>query len=88
MFVVQAMAPTVYAAPIVMPLLTELGYTTHDVCYRHGAPSGAVPDLGKWVSDGGHAAGSAFFPLALPSHFANLALARLTPGAPGQTERF
>ena len=26
-----------------MPLLTELGWTKDGLCYRHGAPKGAVP---------------------------------------------
>jgi hypothetical protein len=42
MFRVECVAATVLIAPIFMPLLTELASMENGVCYRHGAPNGAV----------------------------------------------
>jgi hypothetical protein len=42
MFRVECLARTVFEAPISMPLLTELVSMENGVCYRHGAPSGAI----------------------------------------------
>ena len=43
MFGVQCVAKTVYAVFLSMPLLTELGWSEDGLCYRHGAPNGALP---------------------------------------------
>jgi hypothetical protein len=38
----ECMATTGLVALVFMPLLTELVSTKNGVCYRHGAPNGAV----------------------------------------------
>ena len=42
MFRVECVATTVLIASISMPLLTELVSMENGVCYKHGAPNGAV----------------------------------------------
>src|ERR1017187_6825597 len=43
MFGAQATATTACPALVAMPLLTELDSSMDGFCYRHGAPSGAMP---------------------------------------------
>jgi hypothetical protein len=42
MFVVQGVITMVFTAFISMPLLTELVSREDGLCYRHGAPNGAL----------------------------------------------
>jgi len=42
MFRVECVLTAVWVALIFMPLLTELVSMENGVCYRHGAPNGAV----------------------------------------------
>jgi hypothetical protein len=43
MFRVQCAAKSMDAVFLPMPLLPELGWRQGGLCYRHGAPNGAVP---------------------------------------------
>jgi len=43
MFGVQCVARTVFVALTPMSLLTELGWSKGGLCYKHGAPNGALP---------------------------------------------
>jgi hypothetical protein len=59
MFRVEHVANTVFAALTSMPLLTELVSTEDAVCYRHGAPNGAVRTRSpcqeaKWLAPSRH----------------------------------
>ena len=45
MFRVECVVTAVSVASVFMPLLTELVSIENGVCYRHGAPNGAVKAL-------------------------------------------